>query len=232
MRIGKLVVGAGCAAVVLAGIAGCASYANVPGPESTPAVQDPNRRNPAAVIAEALRVVQRRYPIDGTYAVEFPPGTTRETAGVALAGMGSGAVHVDDAAPGTPTYRVGRVWIRSGFAKVDVVRPVVELEPNTAGEYQTRIYTAWLSGGFEPWHVTRIQPWAIGTVRYGDAAWEANPPGRAGREVEPESDGDVEAPREPVPADPEPVERAPARPAQETVTTPGDSPDVRVTRPR
>lgn len=195
-------------AAMLAGtLTGCAGYANYPAPTSSPATRDPNARHPMAVSVEALRHIITRHPPGpaGTvYAVNPPAGLTNERASQLVLELGPQAVLAADAMPGTPTYHIGRIWIRSGTAKVDVFRPVVEAPADAMGNTRTQPITVWLEGGLTPWRVTGEQRWAVGAFPT-PALWEPT------FEPEPVYVPEGEPAFEPVEASAEPA--TPAEPA-------------------
>ncbi|GJM19609.1 MAG: hypothetical protein DHS20C14_18220 [Phycisphaeraceae bacterium] len=145
------------------GVAGCASYANVPEPESPASVTSPNRRHPKAVMtASLLRVLRIAPPGGPRFAVALPAGMTAESAEEILAALGPGAELATYANADLPTYSIGRIWIRSGKSKVDVFRPVIELGRRDDGTFDRQAITVWLEGGVEPWRVVRTQRWEVG----------------------------------------------------------------------
>jgi hypothetical protein len=158
---GTLLAAVGLAASLLGG---CASYANVPGPDRSVALRDPNERNAREVMAVAIRTVVDRHPAGRpgqAFAVGLPVGMNEKSAGEVLMAVGPEAVRAPVA--GLPTYYIGRVWIRSGFAKVDVLRPVVELGRGADGQYPYQLLTVWQEGGLAPWKATRLQRWGVGS---------------------------------------------------------------------
>ncbi|MEQ8768886.1 MAG: hypothetical protein RIB60_00100 [Phycisphaerales bacterium] len=166
----------GAAISLLAGLlvgSGCASYANVPEPESPASVTSPNRRQPKAVMTASLVRVLDQFPPDSNrFAVGLPEGVTIETIDEILGALGPGAELTGPETRGLPTYSIGRIWIRSGKSKVDIFRPVTELGPRADGTYERQAITVWLEGGLDPWHVTRTQRWEIGAFPRPDvAAW-------------------------------------------------------------
>ncbi|MEM9559732.1 MAG: hypothetical protein AAF995_05450 [Planctomycetota bacterium] len=163
--IGLACSGALGAAFLATGLGACAGYANYPAPTSAPATRDPNNLHPMAVSIEALRHVVTRHPpgpAGTTFGVNPPAGLTPERATELVRELGPQAVLAADAAPGTPTYHVGRIWIRSGTAKVDVYRPVIEASLDAAGQYRTQPITLWMEGGLRPWRVEGEQRWSVG----------------------------------------------------------------------
>lgn len=153
----------GCGLLLL--LTGCASYANVPEPESSPSVTSPNARQPRAAMTAALQRVLRQYPPGrGTtrFAVNLPTKVSPENAAEILAALGPGAELATLENAELPTYDIGRIWIRAGSAKVDIFRPVVELGRQADGTYEQQAITVWMEGGLGPWRTVRTQKWAVG----------------------------------------------------------------------
>lgn len=203
----------GCVAAAVIG--GCASYANVPEPESSPSVTSPNARQPRAAMTAALQRVLRQYPPGrGTnaFAVNLPPQVSPVNADELIARLGPGA---ELASPGNrdlPTYHVGRIWIRGAQAKVDVFRPVVELGRGADGVYEQQAITVWLQGGIGPWHTVRTQKWAVGAFPRPEVFEPEIYEG-----AEPETPAQTPAPAEPA-----------AEPTPQPSPTPDAPPGVRI----
>jgi len=142
---------------------GCVSYTNVSGPESPPSFHNPNHYAAVDVTAKSLDwVLTRHGPSAGSsYIVNFPAGTSQESAMEIFAKLPVGAVWPasTDQDP-LSMYHVGRVWIRASEAKVDVVYPFTMLNGGTG----LRGVTVWLQGGVRKWRVIRGQYWSPGTV--------------------------------------------------------------------
>ncbi|MCA9304558.1 MAG: hypothetical protein KC996_10590 [Phycisphaerales bacterium] len=147
----------------LLAVGGCVSYTNVSGPESPPSFHNPNHYAAVDVTAKSLDwVLTRHGPSDGSgYVVNFPAGTSQQSAMEIFAKLPGGAVwptSTDQNPLGM--YHVGRVWIRASEAKVDVVYPFTMLNGGTG----QRGVTVWLQGGVRDWRVIRGQYWSPGTV--------------------------------------------------------------------
>jgi len=235
----------GCGALLL--LAGCASYANVPEPESSPSVTSPNARQPRSAMTAALRRVLRQYPPGrGTarFAVNLPARVSPENAADILAALGPGAELATPDNPSLPTYHIGRIWIRAGSAKVDVFRPVVELGRQPDGTYEQQAITVWMEGGLGPWRTIRTQKWAVGafprpefsepedyegaTDEYPDHPAEPEP--RETTPVPAPAPPEVEEPPADEPAAAKPSESwtEPANPAPAPDGRPGDEPWFKV----
>ncbi len=187
----------GAAISLLAGLlvgAGCASYANVPEPDSPASVTSPNRRQPKAVMTEALIRVLSQFPPDSQrFAVGLPEGVTPETVDEILGALGPGAELAGPRTRDLPTYAIGRIWIRSGKSKVDIFRPVTELGPRSDGSFERQAITVWLEGGLNPWRVTRTQRWEIGAFPRPDVVEWPNAPEPAYTEIERDDGPDLTA---------------------------------------
>lgn len=143
------------------GLIGCVSYTNVPVPESAPAFQSANNRQSIEVLARALEAVIWDHPVNGEYAINFPVGTTPETAQKIVSQLPIGAiVPFEGMSDDTPVYSIGRVWIRLSDAKVDVVYPFMRADRVS----QDQSVTVWLNGGIRRWRMNRLQHWSAGTV--------------------------------------------------------------------
>lgn len=164
------------AALALPGfMVGCVGYTTYPEVEGGFARDNPNAMPTPIVLAESLERIVRRYPptLDGSstsFAVNLPAGTTYKTAQRIVEKLGPGANVLQPGTENLPKYHIGRVWIRTTRAKVDVFRPVAALNddgsPNAAsGPIGYQAITIWLEGGLGPnWRVIREQPWALGAV--------------------------------------------------------------------
>ena len=203
---------------------GCASYVNVPEPDSPAAVTTPNARQPKAVMAAALQRVITLFPPgpeSARFGVALPPGTSAQTTDEVLAALGPQAAPVFGMTD-LPTYTVGRIWIRSGQAKVDIFRPVVELGRQSGGLYEKQAVTVWLEGGLNPWRVRRTQVWEVGAFPNPDIADPFDTPYGDAAAAEPEAQPEP-APEPAEEAAPEP-ETVPARPAPEAERVPEPAP--------
>jgi len=139
-------------------------YSNMNTESGTVSVSNPNARTPSEVVREALRYVVGRYPAGGRFAVNLIKGTQPNMADFIMRELPAGAELVSEDNTDLPTYHVGVTRIRMGAAKVDIIRPVVELGENPGGGYKTQAVTVHLEGGLNPWRVTLMQRWALGAV--------------------------------------------------------------------
>lgn len=145
--------------------AGCVGYSSYPKVEGV-APGSPNFIFVRPVVAAALKaVVERFHPESaGPYAVNLPAGMTPEGREEVLRGLDMNAAPLTHRTDHLPIYHVGRVWIRGASAKVDIIRPVLELGAAPNGGTTSQGLTVWLQGGANRWAVEFIQPWSIGVV--------------------------------------------------------------------
>lgn len=158
------VVGGAMAALGLLAGGGCMGYSNMNTESGTVSVSNPNARTPSEVVRESLRYVVGRYPAGGRFAVNLVEGTQPNMADFIMRELPAGAELVSPENTELPTYHVGVTRIRMGEAKVDIIRPVVELGVQPGGGYLTQAVTVHLEGGMNPWRVTLMQRWALGAV--------------------------------------------------------------------
>ncbi|MCW5775816.1 MAG: hypothetical protein KIS87_05145 [Phycisphaeraceae bacterium] len=139
------------------------SYPSSLGVAATPD-ENPNGATMAALMAAAARWSVEHYPPPtAEYALNLPAGLKREWYLATVEAAGPNARALTDETAHLPTYHIGRIWIRSDRAKVDVTRPVFTLGETTSPLDQTT--TVWLRRtGWTSWRVEHTQPWAIGVV--------------------------------------------------------------------
>jgi hypothetical protein len=144
---------------------GCVSYSTYPEVKSL-APSSPNFIHVAALSRESLQEVVSQFhrPEFGTYAVNLPKGMTLDGQYAILAELDELALPLTSTTMDRPIYHVGRIWVRGTKAKVDIIRPILELGPSPSGVTNYQGMTVWLQGGVYPWAVDRVQPWSIGIV--------------------------------------------------------------------
>ncbi|MFG0307422.1 MAG: hypothetical protein ACF8Q5_14545 [Phycisphaerales bacterium JB040] len=164
--VGRRVLGVLAGAGLAFGLAGggCSSYTNINTAEGVGAVTNPNARVPSEVVREALRYVITRYPSGDAYAVNLLPRTNTTMGDFILRELPAGVQIAGESNRDLPTYHVGTTRVRGGIAKVDIIRPVIELGEQPGGGWATQGVTVHLDGGINPWRVERIQRWAFGAV--------------------------------------------------------------------
>jgi len=126
--------------------------------------EDPNGATLSALMAAAARWSVEQYPPPTEeYALNLPTGLKREWYLATVDAAGPNARPLTDETAHLPTYHIGRIWVRSDRAKVDVTRPVFTLGETASPLDQTT--TVWLRRtGWTSWRVEHTQPWAIGVV--------------------------------------------------------------------
>jgi hypothetical protein len=146
-------------------LGGCVGYSSYPEVESL-ASSSPNFIQVKPVVEAALLEVIERYHPDwaGVYAVNLPVGMTAAAQEAILANLDDNARAMTRENAHLPTYSVGRIWVRGAKAKVDVIRPVLEIGPKPDGGIVYQGMTVWLDAGLNPWRVDFVQPWSIGVV--------------------------------------------------------------------
>ncbi len=159
------------AAIAILALAGCTSVIYDSNPEA-PAAQleekpDFASRTVQNLLATSVRwaVEQSPPPADeyeGWFAVNLPPGLTREQYIEVARQIGESAAPLTPELAYLPTYHIGWVWMRGDHARVDVFRPVFSL--SDGGEPVTQAITLHLTRRWASWRVERTQPWEPGVV--------------------------------------------------------------------
>lgn len=144
---------------------GCVSYSTYPSVQGL-APSSPNFIFVQPVVRESVLEVTKQFHPEsaGTYAVNLPKGMTIDAQLRIINSLGPQALPLSASTTDRPIYHVGRIWVRGRQAKVDVIRPVLELGPSPSGETIYQGMTVWLEGGAYPWGVMRVQPWSLGVV--------------------------------------------------------------------
>lgn len=204
-------------AAVLAGLAGCVGYSSYPGVDSL-APSSTNFIQVKPAVTAALREVTERYHPEwaGAFVINLPAGMTPEAQEQILADLGPDARAMTPETVHFPTYHVGRIWVRGPEAKIDIVRPVLELGPRPDGGIVYQGMTVWLNGGLNPWAVDFVQPWSVGVVTPPDANFVRRPSGGGDPAPEPgaEIEQQPESPEQPVPEPAEPEQPESDQPEQ------------------
>jgi len=150
-------------AMYAASLTGCVSYTTTPGSQSVTANEGVNTFQARRAMRAALRAVIARHPAsgpDGRYAINFPAGTSSETAQDILATLPQGAVAPYEGMGEVPIYHISRLSTSAGTAKVDVIYPLRDFQ----GEKLRGNVTVWLAGGITGWSVERLQQWTPSTM--------------------------------------------------------------------
>lgn len=162
---------------VILGSLGCVGYSSYPKVEGA-APSSPNFIHVRPVVAESIKAVVAKYHPQsaGPYAVNLPVGLTPTGREEIMAALGAEAMDLTPRSEHLPIYHVGRVWVRGTNAKVDIIRPVLELGPMPSGQPTYQGMTVWLEGGINKWWVEMIQPWSIGVVEPPELNYVVVPP--------------------------------------------------------
>lgn len=166
-------------ALPLVSMTGCVGYGSWPPVEGADlAATNPNVPYTVETTTLALQWVLQRYPVPGAgtspvgldeprFAVNLPAGLRRGNY-IRIASAAGGTPVTPDNAGELPVFHIGRVWIRGGTAKVDVLRPMFELPRRADGSYVYQCVTVLMEGGFRPWGVTGTQTREPGLVPVPD----------------------------------------------------------------
>lgn len=163
--------GAPGAAAVLVALAGCTSVIYDSNPQAPVAAQDEEpdfaSHTVQNLLATCIRWAVEQSPPpegadDGWFAVNLPPGLTREQYIEVAQRIGERAAPLTPELEYLPTYHIGWVWMRGDHARVDVFRPVFAL--STGGETVYQAITLHLTRRWASWRVERTQPWEPGVV--------------------------------------------------------------------
>jgi len=148
-------------------LAGCASYVNIPPMEGDTAFHDPNTKVVRSVMGGALAYVMEQRPIERSYQVILPVGTTPMTYAELLSRLGDNAMWSSDGVTkDVPIVAVSQVRVRGTSAEVDVVRPTFSNDLKQSGQ------TVTVSLKYDPmggWVANHIKEWR------GDVSNTANP---------------------------------------------------------
>lgn len=173
-------------------LSGCTTgYHTYPVIESAESASiNPNLPTNIEAQVRALEWVINKYPIEmpraitrsdidgggkpfssGTIAVNLVPGSDQDTYRRACKklsdSLGVEAIPLTSAVlqhPTVPVYIVGRVWVRTQTAKVDIFRPMYDLPRKPDGTPVYQCITVNLRGWLEPWAVDNIQVREAGTI--------------------------------------------------------------------
>lgn len=151
--------------IVGAGLTGCVGYTPSPTPKEGEFVGD-TITFPAAesILVASLGEVVWRYPVEGDFAISFPPGLPRERAENVLKRLDEPRAHLLTAQTlELPTYRIESIQVVGDAAVVQMHRPIGLPRPAT-GESITQAFTIQLRGGVREWHVTATRAWPIGAI--------------------------------------------------------------------
>jgi hypothetical protein len=215
------------AAAALLALAGCTSVIYDSNPEA-PASQLEEEPDFASytvqnLLATCIRWAAEQSPPpqdenDGWFAVNLPPGLTREQYIEVARQIGENAAPLTPELEYLPTYHIGWVWMRGDHARVDVFRPVFAL--STGGETVYQAVTLHMKRRWASWRVERTQPWEPGVVALPAAYYL--PPEEPAAGAAPA--GEIAEPEADEVAEPEPHEQGaePPMPAESGEGQPGE----------
>ncbi len=173
-------VGLASVGVVSLVMSGCVGYNVYPPMEGEKGFTNVNSDPFPPLITESLRWTILRYPPNAqaewsqpaagnvgvtAYAVNLPLGMNRAIAERIVKSVGEGAQPMLPGNEKLPMYHVARVQVNGDDAKVDLVRPVVNVAYTGRGKEVTQGLTLRLRGGLAPWHVTSHREWAFNTLQ-------------------------------------------------------------------
>ncbi len=163
--------------VLLAGgaLAGCYGYASYPPIDSAhPVINNPNAPPTDELMMLATKWVADRYPPphagpvvagEALFAINLPEGVRRDVyERVSERTGGRAAPLTAENAKTLPVYHISRVWVRMRDAKVDVMRPRLDVPPRPDGQPVYECITLLCEGGLQPWRVARFQTWQPGII--------------------------------------------------------------------
>lgn len=165
---GRLVLSATLLAGACLAPIGCAGYANYPSIGEDAAINDPNHPPIPDVMAEALRYTVEKFPVEGEYVVNLPPGIQKRWAERLLKRLEDPNARL--VTPGTenlPAYHVTQVWIRGDSSTVEVVRPVPTVKAGAEGPAALTYQSLRLKlrgAGSANWRVRATRAWTIGAA--------------------------------------------------------------------
>jgi len=154
------------AALVLAAATGCATYQNYPPietPQGDAAINDLNVPPAPELMGLALRAVVQRYPFEGEFVVNLPPGMTEHQARNVVASIGDA-----DARLASPALKpladqgqvlhVTQVWLRAEKGTVEIMRPNAGYVPWATGkEHNSQVFRVRLASRWGKWKVEGIR---------------------------------------------------------------------------
>lgn len=173
-------VGLASVGVVSLVMSGCVGYNVYPPMEGEKGFTNVNSDPFPPVITEALKWTILRYPPNAhaewnqpatgnvgvtAYAVNLPVGMNRAIAERIVKNVGQGAEPMLPGNEKLPIYHVSRIQVNGDDAKVDLVRPVVDMAYTGQGKPVTQGLTLRLRGGLAQWHVTSHREWAFNALQ-------------------------------------------------------------------
>lgn len=165
----------GLIAAAAGSLVGCVGYASYPPIDSaSPVVNNPNAPPADELMMLGTKWVADRYPPphagpvvagEPQFAINLPEGVRRDVYERVSQRTGGRAVPLtEENAKTLPIYSISRIWIRMHDAKIDIMRPRLELPKQSDGQPVYECITLLVEGGMQPWRVTRFQTWEVGIV--------------------------------------------------------------------
>lgn len=131
-------------------LAGCTPYVNIPPQKGDLAFHSPNKQTVRDIMIVAARAAIADRPIEGTYQLKLPEGSSSLTYEAVVQALGGAGTYGDRAAG--PMLSVEQVRIRGVSGEVDLVRPVAA----DRSEFLTA-YASWAPNS--GWAVDRVRVW-------------------------------------------------------------------------
>jgi hypothetical protein len=133
--------------------AGCTPYVNIPPHGGDMAFHSPNKQTVREIEAVAGRAAVENRPIEGTFQVVLPEGSSVLTYEAVVPRISENAIYTTDGSVGElPVLAIKQIRIRASVGEVDIVRPVAQ--------DRSEFITVYL--GYDPmakWGVDRIRVW-------------------------------------------------------------------------
>lgn len=139
-----------CLAVLFAG---CTPYVNIPAQKGDLAFHSPNKQSVREIMVAAGRAAIADRPIEGTFYVTLPEGTSILTHEAVVSRISENAAYSKDGAPAEgAVLAIRQIRIRAAVGEVDILRPVAADRSEFITVYMT----------YDPvakWAVDRIRVW-------------------------------------------------------------------------
>jgi hypothetical protein len=166
--------------VGLAAMGGCVGHNIYPPEPGERGFTNVNSDPFPPIMTEALKWVALRYPPNEhaewnqpaagnvgvtPFAVNLPRGLNAAISNRIVANIGMGALPMTPENQGLPTYHVSRIWVQGDDARVDIVRPVLNVAFDASGTPVTQGVTLRLRGGVGAWRVTSHRLWSFNSLQ-------------------------------------------------------------------
>jgi len=154
-------------ALLFALSSGCIAYVNIPAQPGDFARHNPNDRAVRIVLTEAINAVNKKFPVEGKFAILLPQDTTTKTYHAVSKKSGKQAVW-----PGNtdrtdlPVLTIKQIRIRRQDAWVDIVRST-----HNDGKQTDQLMTVEMKWHpLQGWLIQRLRVWG---VKAEDALWKS-----------------------------------------------------------